>query len=190
MRTALLGGAAISAHGFTRPSQPDNTGLIAGSQDAFSKCLQRERKFEMLKKIVAPVVIGGALLGVSATAGAAYAATPSAPASSSQSANAGQLKTWVRNHRKELREEGLAISAKTIGITPQELVTDLKAGNSIAGIATQHGVEPQTVVNAIVSAADNGINKAVAAGKLPSNVGSEIESALPTRVTKVVDHTF
>ncbi len=96
----------------------------------------------------------------------------------------------MRAHRKELRRAGLSVSAQTIGITPQALRADLKAGNSIAGVASQHNVSPQNVVDALVSAADGKVNQAVNAGKLTSTQASKIEARLPTAVTKIVDHTF
>lgn len=142
----------------------------------------------MLKKVIAPVVIGGALLGGVAITGTAYAAT--APASTAAHDGKGQIEAWVRAHRKELRKAGLDLSAKTIGITPQALRADLKAGNSVAGVATQHNVSPQTVVNAVVSAADSQINQAVTGHQLTSTQASKIEAKLPGWVTKVVNHTF
>ena len=96
----------------------------------------------------------------------------------------------MRAHRAEIRKEGLAISAKTIGITSQQLAADLKAGNSIAGVASQHNVSPQTVVNALVTAADARINQAVTGGKLNATIAHRVEAKLPARVTKIVDHTF
>lgn len=144
----------------------------------------------MLKKLIVPVVIGGALLGGVATAGTAYAAAPAATTTAPKQAGKGQFRTWVRADRKELRRAGLDTSAKTIGITPQTLRSDLKAGNSIAGVASQHNVNPQNVVDALVGAADTRVNQAVTAGKLTSAQGSKIEAKLPTVVTKIVDHTF
>jgi len=143
----------------------------------------------MFKKIIAPIVVGGVLLGGVATAGVASAATPNASATAPSHAGKGQLKAWVTSHRKELRKAGLEISAKAIGITPQALRSDLKAGNSIAGVASQHGVNPQTVINDLVNAADSQINQAVP-GKLSSTQAQKIEARLPARVTKVVNHTF
>ena len=94
-------------------------------------------------------------------------------------------------HRAEIRKDGLAISAKAIGgITPQQLATELKAGNSIAGVASQHNVSAESVVNALVTAADGKINQAVGAGKLNATVAHRIEAKLPARITKIVDHKF
>lgn len=149
----------------------------------------------MFKKIIAPVAVGGVLLGGAVLggvgmAGAATAPAPTASATAPSHAGKGQARAWLRAHRKELRKAGLEVSAKTIGISPQELRTDLKAGNSIAGVASQHNVSAQTVVNALVSAADNQINQAVTAKKLTSAQASAIEGKLPARITKVVNHTF
>jgi hypothetical protein len=145
----------------------------------------------MFRKLGASVAIGGALLGGLAMTGTAYAATPTPAASASPShATKGQLKHWLRTHRKEIRKAGLDISAQTIGVSPQVLATDLKAGNSIAGVATQHGVSTQTVVNALVTAADGKINQAVSSGKLTQTEANAIEAKVPSLVSKAVDHTF
>jgi hypothetical protein len=142
----------------------------------------------MNKKIIAPLVIGGTILAGLGVPTVASAATPASSASTSHAK--GHIRAWVRAHRAEIRKEGLAISAKTIGITPQELSSDLTAGNSIAGVASQHNVTAQTVVNALVTAADGRINQAVTAGKVNATVAKRIEAKLPTRVTKIVNHTF
>jgi hypothetical protein len=142
----------------------------------------------MNKRIIAPLVIGGTMLAGLGASTVASAATPAANASTSHAK--GHIAAWVRGHRAELRKDGLAISAKTIGITPQQLASDLKAGNSIAGVASQHNVPAQTVVNALVTAADAKINQAVGAGKLNATVAHRVEAKLPARVTKIIDHTF
>ena len=48
-------------------------------------------------------------------------------------------------------------------MTPQALRAELKSGKSVADVAGEHGVSAQTVVNALVGAADARIDKAVAA---------------------------
>jgi uncharacterized membrane protein len=144
----------------------------------------------VFKKIVAPVIIGGVLLGGIASGGAAYAATTATAPAHTSTAGGGKVATWVRDHRRELRRAGLDISAKTIGITPQALRSDLKAGNSVAGVATAHGVSSGSVVNALVSAADARVAKAVSAGKLSSTQASAVEAKVPAAATKLVNRTF
>jgi short-subunit dehydrogenase len=143
-----------------------------------------------LKKIVAPVVIAGALLGGGiATTGAAYAGTPPATPSTATT-GAHSVKAWVKAHRHEIRKAGVAVSAKTIGVTPADLVSELRSGKSIAQVAGEHNVPSQTVVSALVKAADAKINKAVSANKLSSTLANKIEAALPNYVQKAVDHVF
>lgn len=146
----------------------------------------------MLKKLIAPVVIAGALLGGVATAGTAYASAP-APATVTASATAKvahPLRAWVRKHRRQIRRAGLAVSAKAIGVTPQALATELKSGKSIAQVADEHNVSSQSVVDALVDAADARVTQAVSNHKLTSAQASKIDAALPGYITKVVNHTF
>ena len=144
----------------------------------------------MFTKFIPPVLIGGALLvGGVAMTGTASAATPAAPAPVANHATKGQIKHWLRTHRKEIRQAGVDISATTIGVTPQVLVAELTAGNSIAGVATQHRVSPQTVIKALVTAADSKVNQAVTAGQLTSTQAKVIEAKVPVYVTKAVDRT-
>ena len=114
----------------------------------------------MVKKIVIPVLVAGALFGGALSAGTASATTPTTtattatPATSATAAPAadGHLaaRAWLRAHRRRLRREGAAISAKAIGVTTKALVTELRTGKSVAEVAAEHGVSAQTVVNALV----------------------------------------
>jgi len=143
----------------------------------------------MLKKTIASLVVGGALLGGVASVGTAYAATPTPTATASSTTAGHPLRTWLKAHRKEIRKAGIAVSAKTIGITPQALVTELRAGKSVAQVATEHNVSSQTVVNALVGAADAKVDQAVANNKLTSAEAAKIKAALPAYLTKAVDRT-
>jgi urease alpha subunit len=145
----------------------------------------------VLKKFIAPVVIAGLLLGGAATAaGAAATTTPGTGAVVTHPGTHHGVKGWLKAHRRQLRQAGLAISAKTSGVTPQALRAELTSGKSVAEVAGEHGVSAQTVVDALVSAADTRIDQAVAAHKLTSTEASAIKAALPPRLTKAVDHVF
>jgi len=151
----------------------------------------------VLKKVIAPIIISATLLGGVAVAGNAYASAPAATAGAAPHSTAAStqpgahpLRAWLRAHRREIRRAGVAISAQTIGVTPQDLVTELRSGKSIGGVAGEHNVSAQTVVDALVAAADSKITTAVSEHKLSSTAAAKIEAALPARVTKAVDHTF
>lgn len=147
----------------------------------------------MLKRVLAPMVIGGTVVGALALGVPAYATTPapttSTPAAAAHTAS-GAPRTWLRAHRKALRAAGVAISAKTIGITPQALVADLKAGTSVAAVAGQHNVSVSTVVGALDSAATARLNKAVGNHKITQDQANKVEAKLPAFLTKWVNHTF
>jgi hypothetical protein len=145
-----------------------------------------------LKKLIAPVVIGGVLLTGVAAGGAAYASAPAATTAVATAKAPGHhaLRGWLRAHRKEIRRVGVVISAKTIGVTPQVLVADLRTGKSIAEVAQANNVSPQTVVNALVSAADAKVTQAVSDKKITQTEADKIDAALPGLITKAVDHVF
>jgi hypothetical protein len=147
----------------------------------------------MLKKLIAPVVLSGALLGSLAIGGVAFAGTPtttapaSAPAASATHTGRHAAREWLRANRKSIRKAGITISATTIGVTPQALVAELRTGKSIAQVASEHGVSAQTVVDALTKAADAKVADAVTAGKLTQAQAAKVDAALPARLTKAVD---
>ena len=145
----------------------------------------------MLRKCIAPAVLAGAVLIGAGTAGAASAtAPPTAPVTATAKTGHHALRSWIRAHRRKIRAAAVAISAKTIGVTPQALVAELKTGKSVAEVAGEHGVGAQSVVNALVGAADTRIDMALTNHKLTPAQATAIKTALPARVTKAVNHVF
>jgi hypothetical protein len=142
-----------------------------------------------VKKIIAPVTIAGALLvGGIASTGTAFAATPATAGTAASAAkSAHPLAAWLHAHRRAIVKAGVTTSAKTIGISSKDLVSELRSGKSIAQVATEHGVSPTTVVNALVGAADAKVNAEVASHNLTAAQGSKIEAALPAAITKAVN---
>ena len=144
----------------------------------------------MLKKLIAPVVVGGVLFASLATGGVASAATSTTTTSPAAHAGAHKAHGWLRAHRKDLRAQGLAISASTIGITPQALRSDLKSGKSIAQVASANGSSAAAVESALTTAADNAVKQAETAGKLTAAQATKIEARLPARIDRIVNHVF
>lgn len=144
----------------------------------------------LFKKFVAPVVIGAALLGSVASAGVASAAAPAVAAPATAPTGSHQAKTWLKDHRRAVRKAGLAISAKTIGVTAKDLAAELRSGKSIAQVAGEHNVSAQTVVTDLVNAVDAKIDQAVTNHKLTAAQATKIKAAVPARITKVVNHVF
>jgi hypothetical protein len=140
----------------------------------------------------AGVAIAGATGNSPAPASAAAPPAVSAPAAAPAAAPAdGAFATRVRARRlrlrKMLRGAG-AVVTKAIGIDRATLRTDLASGKTIAQIATDNHVDPQTVIDALVAAAKTKLESAVTAGKLTSERAAKIEARLPARVTKLVNN--
>jgi ribosomal protein S20 len=80
----------------------------------------------------------------------------------------------------------MAVVAKTIGITPAELRTQLEAGKSIAAIA---GDKTDAVIAALVADAQDHLDQEVKAGKLTQAQADERKAHLTERVTALVNRT-
>jgi uncharacterized protein (DUF433 family) len=88
------------------------------------------------------------------------------------------------------RRAGVKVAAETIGVTPRELRQQLRAGKSIADVASEHSVNPQSVVTALVDAATKRIDAAQAAGKIAGARAATLEAKLENRITKLVNRHF
>ena len=129
-----------------------------------------------------------AAIGVGLVAGSVGIATvlPSGVAGAQTSTSSA---TANRPHaRRHLRREEFKVAADTIGVPPAELLSDLKAGQSVADVANAKGVPVETVVNAIVQDASQRVDQAVTNGKLTQEQADKIKAALPARVDKAVNH--
>ena len=142
---------------------------------------------------IAGVSVAGATANAGsapATAATTVAATGTTPANTAQTpALTGKAarKAARKARRKHFRRQAAAIAAKTIGITPADLVTELKAGKTIADIATEHGSSAQAVISAIEAAGTAQINAAQAAGKITAARAAKMTTRLDTRVPKIVN---
>ncbi len=73
------------------------------------------------------------------------------------------------------------VAATTIGISREQLREELR-GNTLEGVARAHGVNPETVSNALINAAREHVNQAVAEGHLTQ----ERADQMLTRVTEMI----
>lgn len=144
----------------------------------------------MFKKLYAPVLAVGVLLGSLAVGGSAYATTPAPTSAPAAQAGTHLGHRWLKEHRKDLRKQAVAISASAIGVTPNALVAELKTGKSVAQVAAEHNVSASTVESALVSAADAKVVQAVSAKQITQAQADRITAALPARIAKLVNHVF
>jgi polyhydroxyalkanoate synthesis regulator phasin len=87
-----------------------------------------------------------------------------------------------------LLREGMDTVAATIGVTPEELRTELQGGKSLAEVAKAHGVEPAAVTDALVQLADRELDQAVADGKLTAEQAQKMRDRVGDLVARFVDH--
>ncbi len=78
--------------------------------------------------------------------------------------------------------------ATALGITADELRTEVQAGKTIAEIATAKGVAVQTVIDALVTEAKTRIAQAVTDGKLTQAEADTKLAAVEQRVTDMVNN--
>jgi uncharacterized protein (DUF433 family) len=97
-------------------------------------------------------------------------------------------------HSARDRERGaragkpLRLVAQTIGIDHAQLLSDLRAGKTIADIARSHNVDRKTVVHALVKAATTRIEAAERAGRIDAARANKLQQNLSRRVDKLVNN--
>jgi uncharacterized protein (DUF433 family) len=110
-------------------------------------------------------------------------ATPHPPPPRPPASNNLNRKAIIKQNAKE----ALALAAKTIGISPAELVKDLAQGKSIAQVATDHSVQPSAVISALVTAADAKVTAALNAHKITQAQATKLDARIPTVVANFVN---
>src|SRR5437773_703392 len=130
---------------------------------------------------------GIALAG--ATTGSSSSPSPNAPVAATAAANDTHpfLRHCGRARLRRLLRGAAGVVTNTIGIDRPTLRQELRSGKTIADIANEHDVDPQTVVDALVTAATKRLDAAVTAGRITSERASKIEQRLPDRIIKLVN---
>jgi uncharacterized protein (DUF433 family) len=80
-------------------------------------------------------------------------------------------------------------AAATIGISPDDLRNQVRGGKTVGQIATEHGVDPSTVVNAIVVALTQQIDQKAAAGTTDAGSADQAKQKLPDVANRFVNET-
>ncbi len=79
--------------------------------------------------------------------------------------------------------------AKALGITTQDLVNDLRNGQSISDIAKAKNVDVGKLIDTLVGDSKSKIDAAVKAGHLPQAVATKLEANLKQMITNAVDNS-
>jgi uncharacterized protein (DUF433 family) len=116
--------------------------------------------------------VGGAVAFGPASAGPAPAQTSGAPAEGDGEACG--------------RGAGLDAVAETVGVPTDELRHALRDGRTLAEIAESNEIDPQAIVDALVSSGTARLEAAVAAGAVDQATADERLATLPDRATDLV----
>jgi hypothetical protein len=85
---------------------------------------------------------------------------------------------------------GLDNVAKALGITTDELKTDLAKGMSIADIAKSKNVDVNKVIDQLVADASAKIDRAVQNGRLTQSQADQLKSAIRSAITALVNNSL
>jgi hypothetical protein len=83
----------------------------------------------------------------------------------------------------------LSAAATFLGLSAEQIQTDLQNGQTLAGIAKAQGKTADDLVAALVAALKTKLDAAVTAGKLSSDQETKILAALQTEITNTVNGT-
>jgi hypothetical protein len=89
-------------------------------------------------------------------------------------------------HGRGGREIDLSAAAQALNLSDDELRDALSDGDTLAEVAEEQGVDVQTVVDALVAAAQERLASAVQAGRLTQEEADEKAADLQERVTALV----
>jgi D-Tyr-tRNAtyr deacylase len=91
--------------------------------------------------------------------------------------------------RHGLKAGLLKVSAKYIGVSPQALAADLKAGKSLAQVAAAHGKTAAGLKEALLEPLKTRLNQAVASGRITAAQAQARLDKLSARLDKLISKT-
>ena len=142
-----------------------------------------------IKKWVASVALASTVVGGGLTIAAVGLPTLAGAQGNEATANAphgnGKVKAEILAHRKDI----LNGVAEVIGIDPDALKAELKAGKSLAEVAQAHGKTTDQLVAGLLARAKNRVDEAVANGKITAEQGQKILDRLAERLPTIVERS-
>ncbi len=133
-----------------------------------------------MKRLMTCVTIAAGVLTLAA--GAAVADPAGDP-------NGAPAPAAARGHHPRALAEALKVAADTIGVSTDELREAVQGGQTVAQVAQSKGVDPQRVIDAIVAAATQKIDQALADGKIDEPRAAELKRKLPQIADRLVNQT-
>jgi polyhydroxyalkanoate synthesis regulator phasin len=95
-----------------------------------------------------------------------------------------------RGHGHGPFHAGLDAAAKYLGVTPAKLMSELRGGKTLAGVAKAHGKTAGGLVDALTKQAEAKLDKAVENGRLTQAERRQMLAGLKARITDLVNGRF
>ncbi len=147
-----------------------------------------------MRKLLASITVaglfaaGGASLAGGATAWAVDRIADSG-GSGSQTPSSSAPGGAQNGRRGQQAQLAIQTAAATIGVTAGDLRSQVKGGKTVAQVATEHGVDPTSVVNAVVAALSQRIDQAAAQGTIDADKAAQAKQKLPDVANHLVNST-
>lgn len=90
----------------------------------------------------------------------------------------------------QLMKAGLDAAAQALGMTPADLLAQLRRGQTLRQIAQTRSVDPTSVQTAVANAEKAQVDKAMAAGRLTATQGDKVKAHIDQRAATLLDHVF
>ncbi len=91
---------------------------------------------------------------------------------------------WLKQRLDEAAAELMTL----LGVTEDQIETELKAGRTLAEIATANGVEPQAVIDLLTTEAEAMIDEALAEGEIDQAEADELRTELLPKIGTLVNN--
>jgi hypothetical protein len=132
------------------------------------------------------IVVIACLAAFALLAGVAVAATSVGGSERCCTSGEGEGKHGPRGNGNH--EEMQGVIADTLGISSEELQSELESGKTVAQLAEEKGISVDAVVDAMTAKIFESIDQAVADGNLDAEKAEEIKSGTPDRVRERIEN--
>ncbi|PJF43904.1 MAG: hypothetical protein CUN55_06735 [Phototrophicales bacterium] len=90
---------------------------------------------------------------------------------------------------QNFNREAISIVSEALGLTPEEILSQLREGKTVGVIITENGGDVDAITAQIVASVSEHINEAVANGELDAERAETLLSNLETRITEWLNRT-
>ena len=132
-------------------------------------------------------IVGTTGVSIAAAATSGGSSGPTVSTTATAAVGKADVNTGVGHSRlRRVVRHAICLAARTINIPRAALVQEMRAGKTVADVASEHSVQPQAVIDALVKAGQDRLDRAKAHGKLSDARYQRLEQRLPKLATRFV----